>query len=87
MKDRKKTAPSEAGQERSREDLEQENAKLREKVKELEIYIAGGMATPIQAVEESTDNRRSWWLIAIELIGDICKVICGLSLYHIFSGR
>lgn len=85
MEDRKKAAPGEADQERSREDLEQENAALREKVKELEIYIAVGMATSVQVIEEPTSTRKNWWLIAIELIGDICKVLCGLSLYHIFS--
>lgn len=87
MEENRKAAPGEKNQERYREELEQENAKLREKVKELEIYIAVGMARPIQVIEETTDSRRSWWMIAIELMGDICKVICGLSLYHIFSGR
>ena len=87
MEENKNAAPGEAGQERTREDLERENAKLSEKVRELEIYIACGMARPVQVIEKPDDSRRSWWLIAIELIGDICKVICGLGLYHIFSGR
>lgn len=86
MEENKNAAPGEAGRERHREDLERENEMLREKVRELEIYIACGLG-PVQVIEKPDDSRKSWWLIAIELIGDICKVICGLGLYHIISGR